>query len=257
MKYSVTTIVAVVAAVAGRLVPATPVPGEPGLEIVSAQESNDLVKGLEYQGLTFGPMRWTGQIDDSGDNYTFYGSFRDVESQARKINPDFKFGSRNSSSYLRDALKVKHNPMRDGYVNCHTTNGVASTANIREMIDWQWAEHGECALAGRKCAQVQCEKNGMDAEWITWCNLRYYTYYTSCSSFAWGASWVVRECAEYDDGSGHRPWVKGVHFPGGNRRDNDYKTLVGSSSVCRIWSHPWERRRDGVLVEVGDGDGGR
>ncbi|KAI1486789.1 hypothetical protein F5X96DRAFT_673321 [Biscogniauxia mediterranea] len=255
MKYSVTTttttIVAaavVVAAVAGGrlLVSATPVSGEPGLEIVSApHESNDLLalKALEHQGLTFGTMRWTGQIDDSGDNYTFYGSFRDVESQARKINPDFKFGSRNSSSsssYLRDALKVKHNPMRDGYVNCHTTNGVASTANIREMIDWQWAEHGECALDGRKCAQVQCDMNGMDAEWITWCNLRSYTYYTSCASFAWGASWVVRECAEYDDGSGHRPWVKGVHFPGGNRRDNDYKTIVGSSSVCRIWSHPLE-----------------
>ncbi|KAI0601888.1 hypothetical protein F4775DRAFT_589200 [Biscogniauxia sp. FL1348] len=238
MKYPITTIITVLAAAAGRLVSATPVPGEPGLEIVSARGSDDLDVVLERQGLSLGSMRWTGQIDDSGDNYTFYGSFRDVESQARKVNPDFKFGSRNSSD-LRGSLKIKHNQMRDGYVNCHISNNVASTANIRQMIDWQWAEDGECSLARRTCAEVQCEMNGNDAEWITWCNLRQYTYYTSCSSFAWAASWVVRECAEYDDGSGSRPWVKGEHFPGGNRHDNDYKTMVGSSSVCRIWSNPW------------------
>ncbi|KAI1506520.1 hypothetical protein F5X99DRAFT_423141 [Biscogniauxia marginata] len=251
MKCS-TTIVAAFAAAFCRLAVATPLSSEHSGPELIPHNGMEFVEEMQRKGFSFEPMKWTGQIDDSGKNHAFYGSMQDIQSQAQKVNPEFEFRSKNSSEIhaAMEAMTLAPHSIREGYVNCHTHNWEARISELERMNAWQWAMNGECSLGPRKCAQVQCAGTGAARYWISWCNLRDYTFYTSCTAMAWGTQWILQECRP--TGWLANQFLRGEHFASGNRQDNDFRTYVGGSRSCELWTEPgWPKKED--KEELGDG----
>ncbi|CAJ2511594.1 Uu.00g072190.m01.CDS01 [Anthostomella pinea] len=172
---------------------------------------------VALNGFSYAPMKWTGEIDDSGKEYSFYGTMQEVETQAQKVNPDFQMSDPNANA---TALAMKKIPIEGpfGYVTCHSDTWKAYTVEIRRIVKWQWKIKVKCSQRPNTCSQVQCARRGHErynGHFITWCNLRDYEITEDCTAMAWGTEQILQYCRQ--------------HFAAGHNKNNDYRTYVGQS----------------------------